>query len=113
MDFNNYYIDELVELREKARESKDWGLSDELRKFLDLKKAFVFDTPEGQVVLHSNKFKDRKELEDYIKEQRRLEALVDSFTYSNLDKESIEDFNRLVELEKKDKIKDPLYYIFH
>lgn len=52
MNFEDHYIDGLIEFRKVARESKDWKLSDEIRAFLDTKLVFVFDTKEGQEVYY-------------------------------------------------------------
>ena len=43
MNFEGYYIDELIELRKHSRLAKDWGLSDDIRDYLDLKHIFIFD----------------------------------------------------------------------
>ena len=44
--------DELTDLREQARLSKNYTLSDEIRNELDLRGSFCFDNPNGQEVYH-------------------------------------------------------------
>jgi cysteinyl-tRNA synthetase len=34
-NLDDYYIDELVDIRSKARDNKDWELADKLRNYLD------------------------------------------------------------------------------
>ena len=41
--FEDKYVDELIELRKKARTDKDYKLSDEIRDYLDSKLIFIFD----------------------------------------------------------------------
>lgn len=48
----NANTDELVYLREIARQDKDFQKSDEIRNILDSRGSFVFDTKDGQVVYH-------------------------------------------------------------
>lgn len=52
MNFEDKYIDELIYLRQTARENKDWKLSDEIRDYLDSKLVFVFDTKDSQQVYY-------------------------------------------------------------
>ena len=66
MKFEDKYIDELVDLRNEAREQKNWKLSDEIRDYLDTKHTFIFDTNEGQVVYHGQE----KTRQDKRKQQR-------------------------------------------
>ena len=47
---SNINTDELVYLREMARQDKDFKKSDEIRSILDSIGSFVFDTKDGQVV---------------------------------------------------------------
>ena len=101
MEFENKYVDELIELRKEARENKDWKLSDEIRKYLDEKLVFVFDTKdkEGkqfQEVWYlpesyfdnkdkypeTEKMTKRQYVEYRIKEEIRIEKNVDSWIYS-------------------------------
>lgn len=49
---SNTNTDELVYLREIARQDKDFKKSDEIRNILDSRGSFVFDTKDGQVVYH-------------------------------------------------------------
>lgn len=65
--------DELTDLREQARENKDYLLSDTIRNELDLRGSFCFDTKEGQVVYHLG--------EGYTRESviKNLEFIDNSF----------------------------------
>ena len=100
-------IDEAIELRRVARANKDYELSDELRLFLDSKRVYCLDTKDDMLVIHDNSIKDREAFNDYIKEQKRLYSLVDSFTYSNLDKEDRDSFKQLCKEEQK----NTFYYL--
>lgn len=50
--FDNYYIDRLTDMRQEARDKKDWALSDQIRDYLDKKNVFCVDSKEGQIVYH-------------------------------------------------------------
>ena len=52
MDFQNKFIDELIEERKLSREQKNWKLSDEIRDYLDTKLIFVFDAKWGQEIYY-------------------------------------------------------------
>lgn len=94
-------IDEAIELRREARANKDYDLSDQLRLFLDSKRVYCLDSKDDMLVIHDSSIKDREDFNNYIKEQKRLHSLVDSFTYSNLDKEDRESFKQLCKEEQK------------
>ena len=53
MDNSNVKVDEnvqkLIEIRNKARNEKDWEKADEMRKQLDEMGIILDDTPEGTV----------------------------------------------------------------
>lgn len=69
MDFENKYIDELIEDRKEARENKNWKLSDEIRDYLDTKLVFVFDAKWGQEVYYLT--------DGYFKNQdRKIETIA-------------------------------------
>lgn len=96
MDFDNKYIDELIDIREDARANKDWKLSDEIRNNLDTKLVFVFDTKDGQEVWYlpehyfRNKDKkietiamsERQYVEYRIREDARREKEFESWLFS-------------------------------
>jgi hypothetical protein len=96
MDFNDKYIDELIELRRVARETKDWKLSDELRNYLDEKLIFIFDTKEGQGIYYlppsyfdrrdkdpkTTNMNNRQYVEYRIQEDIRAEKGFDAWLYS-------------------------------
>ena len=69
MDFENKYVDELIEIRKEARQNKDWKLCDEIRNYLDIKLVFIFDTKAGQEIyyLFEEYFKNKENKE---KEQK-------------------------------------------
>ncbi len=69
MDFQNKYIEELIEERKLSREQKNWKLSDEIRDYLDTKLVFVFDAKWGQEVYHLT--------EGYFKnKERKIETVA-------------------------------------
>lgn len=92
----NKHIDELIEDRRIARESKDWKLSDEIRAYLDERLIFVFDTKGGQEIyyLHQGYFErkgfndetknmtNRQYLEYRIQQDIKAEKLFDAWLYS-------------------------------
>ena len=104
MDFENKYIDELIEIRKDARENKDWKLSDEIRNYLDGKLVFVFDTKDNEGKqfqevhyltegyfekaerienIHNIKFKTKREFVEWsIKQDIQLEKRMDAWIYS-------------------------------
>ena len=101
MNFENKYISELIDIRHQSRIDKDFELSDKIRDFLDTKLTFVFDSKDGQEVLHLTEgyFKNmpkiesnrnmtfetkRKFVEWNIKENLRLDKVIDAWVYSNL-----------------------------
>ena len=81
MKFEDKYIDELVDLRNEAREQKNWKLSDEIRDYLDTKHTFIFDTNEGQVVYHGQE-KTRQKLINQLKKEARAEKIFDAWLFS-------------------------------
>lgn len=52
MDFDSILIEELIDIRKKAREDKDWNLSDDIRNYLDTKLVYIFDSKFGQEVYY-------------------------------------------------------------
>ena len=81
MNVKNKYIDELIEMREDARQKKDWDLSDKIRAYLDNKHVFVFDTESGQIVYHT-KSETRNGLIDKLKQEFRAKKLFDAWLFS-------------------------------
>ena len=97
MAFVQYmYTDELLEWREEVRKNKDYKLSDKIRNILDERLVFVFDSKDGQEVYHlyesyfskmekistlyNIKFESKRKFVEYkIKENIRLNALVDNW----------------------------------
>lgn len=75
-------LEEWVELRRKAREDKDWSLSDTIRYYLDNKGCFVFDTKEGQEVYYTNG-KTREQLVNEINQDKRADKLLDAWIFSH------------------------------
>ncbi|WP_242086524.1 hypothetical protein [Aestuariivivens sediminis] len=89
MDFDNIYIDELIDIREEARQTKNYKLSDKIRDFLDTKHIFVFDTKQGQTVYHQGKG-TRVDLIKRLKKEKLAQKLFDAWLYSI--NKSIENF---------------------
>lgn len=81
MNFETKYIDELIAIREEARQEKNWKLSDDIRDYLDTKHVYVFDTPNQQVVYHRTGG-TRQDLINQIKEDQRAQKLFDAWLYS-------------------------------
>ena len=81
MNFKMKYIDELIAIREEACRLRNWVLSDGIRDYLDTKKVFVFDTPNGQEVYHRNDG-SREDLIKEIKKEQSAQRLFDSWLYS-------------------------------
>ena len=81
MDMEALNIDELVFLRQEARDEKNWKLSDEIRTYLDSQHSFVFDTDDGQVVYHRDQG-TRSELIVQLKKEARAEKIFNSWLYS-------------------------------
>lgn len=104
MDFENKYIEELIDERKLARENKEWKLSDEIRNYLDEKFVFVFDVKDNdgkpfQEVhylygdyfnkietierLYKIKFKSKREFVEWnIKQDISRTKRLDSWIYS-------------------------------
>ncbi|WP_223551841.1 hypothetical protein [Aestuariivivens sp. NBU2969] len=81
MDFENRYIDELIAIREEARECKNYNLSDKIRNYLDSKHIFIFDSANQQIVYHRKKG-SRQDLIKEIKKEQRAEKLFYAWLYS-------------------------------
>src|SRR3990167_7038609 len=99
--FEDKYVDELIELRKKARTDKDYKLSDEIRDYLDSKLIFIFDIPDGEQNtwfmpetyfkrMECEYFKDkgirfenkRKYVEYRIEDDRKTEKSFESWLFS-------------------------------
>lgn len=79
---DQYYIDELIDIRRKAREAKMWEASDKIRAYLDSKSVIIMDTKSGQVIYHEKKGTTRQDLIDKLERDRRAEAAADAWLYS-------------------------------
>ena len=84
-NFSDITPDELISIREKAREEKDWKLCDEIRDYLDTKSIFINDTPDGQEVYFEVKG-TREDLVNKININRIAESRFDAWLYSTLKK---------------------------
>lgn len=96
MEFENKYIDELIDIRKNARDNKDWKLSDDIRNYLDVKLIFIFDAKWGQEVwyltndyfshkerkIETTAYSNRQYVEHKIKEDIRAENNFDAWLYS-------------------------------
>lgn len=81
MDLQNSYTDELIDLRMKARQSRNWRLADEIREHLDARHVFIFDGEDGQIVYHKTSG-SREDLIRSLKQESRAERIFDSWLFS-------------------------------
>jgi hypothetical protein len=81
-NLDDYYIDELVDIRSKARNNKDWELADKLRNYLDTKSVIIMDTKSGQEVHYLLKNQTREDLVNSINIERKAVAQHDAWLYS-------------------------------
>ena len=72
---------ELVYKRKLARGNKDFEESDRIRDLLDSKGVIVFDTKDGQEVYYTNN-KTREQVIDKIQNDKKANAIFDSWLYS-------------------------------
>jgi hypothetical protein len=72
---------ELVYKREKARENKDFVLSDKIRDELDSKGVIIFDTKDGQEVYYTIN-STRQDVVDKINRHKRAEAMFNAWLFS-------------------------------
>ena len=79
---DQYYIDELIDIRRKAREAKMWEASDKIRAYLDSKSVIIMDTKNGQIVYHEKKGTTRQDLIDKLESNRRAEAQHEAWLYT-------------------------------
>ena len=79
---DQYYIDELIDIRKKAREAKMWEASDKIRAYLDSKSVIIMDTKSGQIVYHEKKGTTRQDLIDKLESNRRAEAQHEAWLYT-------------------------------
>lgn len=79
---DQYYIDELIDIRRKAREAKMWEASDKIRAYLDSKSVIIMDTKSGQIVYHEKKGTTRQDLIDKLESNRRAEAQHEAWLYT-------------------------------
>jgi len=83
-EIKDYYLSELVELRNIARQEKNWELSDKIRNYLDTKNIFIFDSPDGQIIYYELAGTTRQDVIDRINEDKRLNKIFDAWLYSTL-----------------------------
>jgi len=81
-EIKDYYLSELVELRNIAREEKDWELSDKIRDYLDTKNVFIFDSPDGQIIYYELAGTTRQDVIDKTNTDKRLNKIFDAWLYS-------------------------------
>lgn len=81
-NLDDYYIDELVDIRAKARNNKDWELADKLRNYLDSKSVIIMDTKSGQEVHYLPNNQTREDLVNRINKDKRALAMHDAWLYS-------------------------------
>jgi len=81
-DIEDYYLSELVDLRNIARQEKDWEICDKIRNYLDTKNIIIFDTPDGQIVHYELKGTTRQDVIDRINKNKRLDRIFDAWLYS-------------------------------
>ena len=82
-NLDDYYIDELVDIRRKARDTKNWELADRLRDYLDSKSVIIMDSKEGQVVYYELKG-GRSDLIKRLEDDKRAIANHEAWVYSML-----------------------------
>lgn len=78
----DYYISELVDIREKVRREKQYDLADRIRDYLDTKDVFIFDSLDGQIVYYKAKRTTRIELIKKMNKEKQANKLFDSWLYS-------------------------------
>lgn len=66
-ELDKLYVDEILDLRNYAREYKNFELSDIIRNYLDKRNIFIFDTPEDSEVYYLT--------EDYFKDMSKIGEL--------------------------------------
>ncbi len=81
MNLENKYIDELILMREEARQLKNWKLADKIRTYLDTKHIFVIDKKNEQVVYHRTKG-SRQDLIHLLKKENRIEKIFEAWLFS-------------------------------
>ncbi len=73
--------DELCYMREQARYSKQWKLSDEIRDELETRSVFINDTNDGQEVTHTPGWTKEQWLAR-IANDRRYNAAFDAWLFT-------------------------------
>jgi L-lactate utilization protein LutB len=81
-----YYDSELVELRKVAREQKNWYVSDKIREYLDSRSIIIMDTKDGQEIYYAQDGTKRADIVERINRDKRLNAIVDAWIYTQLSK---------------------------
>lgn len=91
MNFEHYYIEELIEVRKQSKANKDWKLCDNIRNYLDEKLVFIFDSKEGQEVYYLPsiyfirkpiELTNRQFLEFRIKQEAQANKNFDAWLFS-------------------------------
>ena len=81
-NLDDNYIDELVDIRAKSRENKDWELADRLRNYLDGKSVIIMDTKNGQEVHYLPNNQTREDLVNRINADKKALAMHEAWLYS-------------------------------
>lgn len=82
MVLDDYYIDELLYIRDNERKAKNWSLCDEIRIYLDAKSVFVFDTKQGQEVYFEAEGVTRACLIDKIRRGNKALKIFNAWLYT-------------------------------
>ena len=81
-NLDDYYIDELVDIRAKSRENKEWELADRLRNYLDSKSVIIMDTKNGQEVHYLPNNQTREDLVNRINADKKALSMHEAWLYS-------------------------------
>lgn len=79
-NLDDYYIDELIDIRLKARKDKNWELADKIRNYT--KSVIIIDNKDRQEIYYLPNNQTREYLVNRIKEEKRLLAQHDALLYS-------------------------------
>lgn len=94
--FNQILVDQLIDIRQKLRDNKQWEYCDQIRNYLDEKLIFVFDNKDSQDVYYltenyfrfqaqnplTNQLSKRKYVEYKIKQDIQAEKNFEAWLYS-------------------------------
>tara|TARA_R110000772_G_scaffold20466_2_gene56770 strand:- start:73942 stop:75174 length:1233 start_codon:yes stop_codon:yes gene_type:complete len=102
-DIPEKYIDELIYIRDKARNNELWELSDKIRDYLDSKGSIVYDTKDGQEVYHGQE--NRKSSDKKIADDKRSNKRFDAWLYTQQQSNNIKTYEGFRDLfNKKEKL---------